>query len=281
MITTARAPAAAAIAAATGILFMLQSSPPRGRAQSAPSTCVVMQERGGSAPWRSHPELCSTRLSPASTFKIPHALVALDTGVVLPDTLEKWDGVKHAANPDWDRDHTVLTAMRPSVLWFFKRIAPRVGAARMRTWLERVDYGNARTDGDVTRYWVNGTLLVSPEEQVRFLNRFYASTLPVGAEPQRLVRDALEQPPASVQNATGVHRLDGAWPPGTAWNVKTGRTGDAGRSVSWLVGQITVSGRAHVFAAAVWRNDPTVEPLDAARLAVRTFIERGLLKRSG
>jgi beta-lactamase class D len=275
----ARARTAAALAASAVTLLTLLH-PHAGRAQAAPSTCVVMQERGTGAPWRSQTGLCSTRLSPASTFKIPHALLALESGVVAPDTLEKWDGVQHAANPDWDRDHTVLTAMRPSVLWFFQRIAPRVGAARMKSWLERVDYGNARTDGDVTRYWIDGTLQVSPDEQLQFLNRFYEGTLPVGSERNRLVKDALEQAPATVQNATGVHRLDGAWPSGTAWNVKTGRTGYAGRSVSWLVGQITVAGRAHVFAAAVWRDDPTVEPLDAARLAVRTFIERGLLKPS-
>src|SRR6187549_1510016 len=79
---------------------------------------------------------CDTPLSPASTFKIPHALVALETGVVSATTVERWDGTVHRATPSWDTDHTVLSALRPSVLWFFQRIAPRVGADRMHAWLQ-------------------------------------------------------------------------------------------------------------------------------------------------
>jgi hypothetical protein len=48
--------------------------------------------------------------------------------------------------------------------------------------------------------------------------------------------------------------------------------------VSWLVGALSVAGRDHVFASAVWGDDEAVELLDGPRLAVTTFIERGLLQ---
>jgi beta-lactamase class D len=242
-------------------------------------SCVIIQEAAGSARWVSDAEACATRLCPASTFKIPHALVALETGAISVDTVERWDGVRHPRQPLWDRDHTVLSAMKPSVVWFFQRIAPRVGAERMRGWLERLHYGNADTRGDVTMYWLNGVLRISPDEQVAFLRRFYTSTLPVSPAHQKSVRDALDQQPGTVQNSLGVHDLDGRWTPDVRLNAKTGASTIAnGDSVSWLAGALSVGGRDHVFASAVWGRDEAVELLDGPRLAVKTFIERGLLQ---
>ncbi|HEX2442323.1 MAG TPA: penicillin-binding transpeptidase domain-containing protein [Vicinamibacterales bacterium] len=240
---------------------------------------MIIQEAAGSARWVSDAEACATRLCPASTFKIPHALVALETGVISVETVERWDGVRHPRQPLWDRDHTVLSAMKPSVVWFFQRIAPRVGADRMHGWLERLHYGNADTSGDVTMYWLNGVLRISPDEQVAFLRQFYTSTLPIAPPHQKSVRDALDQQPGTVQNSLGVHDLDGRWTPDVRLNAKTGASTIAnGESVSWLVGALSVGGRDHVFASAVWGRDEAVELLDGPRLAVKTFIERGLLQ---
>jgi beta-lactamase class D len=262
---------------ASAALVAIAFQPLSPRAQSAPSSCIVIVSEKGEA-FRSDPAMCGVRLSPASTFKIPHALVGLETGVVTPDAVEKWDGTRHPEQPLWDRDHTVLTAMKPSVLWFFQRIAPRIGAARMREWLERFQYGNADVSGDITRYWINGTLRVSPDEQAAFLRRFYARRLPVKPETAALVERALDQQPGTVQNARGVHPLRVRWPAGAALNAKTGATTIAsGESVSWLVGAVTVAGQRHVFASAVWRATGGVDQLDAVRLAMRTFVARKIL----
>jgi beta-lactamase class D len=239
--------------------------------------CVVIYDMQSKQTWRSDAAACATRLSPASTFKIPHALVALETGVVTPATVEKWDGTRHPEQPLWNRDHTVLSALKPSVLWFFQRIASRVGAERMRPWLEKMHYGNADVSGSITRYWVNGTLRVSPDEQVDFLRRFYARELPLNPEFARLVEDALVQAAGTVQNARGVHALTTSWPAGTVLNAKTGATTIAnGGSVSWLVGALTAGRGRHVFASAVWRDRGGVDQLDAARRALSTFTTRGL-----
>jgi beta-lactamase class D len=258
------------------VLALLDST---GTAAQTLHECVVLYDVSAKATWQSDADECATQLSPASTFKIPHALVALETGVVTPVTIEKWDGTAHPQQPLWNRDHTVLSAMKPSVLWFFQRIAPRIGAERMQSWLTKMEYGNGNVSGDITRYWVNGTLRVSPVEQVRFLHRFYARELPVSGTYARLVENALTQTPGTIQNARGVHTLAASWPPGALLNAKTGATTIAnGESVSWLVGALDVSGRRHVFASAVWRERGGVDQLDAARLAVKTFDRRGLCR---
>src|SRR5690242_3193243 len=69
------------------------------------------------------------RFSPCSTFKIPNSLIALESGVV-PDadfTLQydpKRDGPQTEA---WARDHDLRSAIRNSVVWYYREIARRTG----------------------------------------------------------------------------------------------------------------------------------------------------------
>jgi len=242
--------------------------------------CVVIIDQKTGATWRSDAAACATRLSPASTFKIPHALVALETGVIAPETVEKWDGVQYPDYAAWNRDHTVASAMRPSVVWFFQRIAPRIGAARMHGWLQRLKYGNAGTDGDVTMYWLNGRLRISPIEQATFLHDLYGGRLPIAADRVKLIRGALEQPFGMAENANGVMQLEGPRPTGATWRPKTGRTSFDGTRVNWLVGDVDLGGHGYVFAAAVWRLDNSnIAPSEAPQLAVNTFAARALLPK--
>jgi beta-lactamase class D len=170
--------------------------------------------------------------------------------------------------------------MKPSVLWFFQRMAPKIGAARAREWLQRLAYGNADTSGDITRYWVDGTLRVSPDEQVAFLKKFYDGTLPLSKAHVDALKGAMEQAPGTVENARGVAALDATWPGGVSLNAKTGATTiPSGVSVSWLVGQLTVDARQIVFAGAVWKANG-VDNLAAAHLAIKTFVDRGVLRRA-
>jgi beta-lactamase class D len=272
------------VVAATACLFhavpMRAVSASCGRPTQQPLThsCVAFWDSANDLIWQSDRRACNTRLSPASTFKIPHALVALSTGAVTKDSVERWDGTRFPGAPAWEQDHTILSALKPSVVWFFQRIAPRIGARRMAEWLERMDYGNARTGGDVTTYWLNGTLQISAMEQVSFLRRFYSERLELDRGAQRLVREALDQAPGSIESSRGVSRLEGSWARDIRWNAKTGRTEYAGREVGWLIGELSTNGRSHIFATAVWRDGGSVGFLDAANLSARTFQAHGLLQ---
>ncbi|MEP7118075.1 MAG: penicillin-binding transpeptidase domain-containing protein [Acidobacteriota bacterium] len=241
-------------------------------------TCVVIHDVAADRTTPSDRADCATRLPPASTFKIPHALLALETGVVTATSVERWDGTAYPGRPSWQQDQTVVSAIGPSVLWFFQRIAPRVGAGRMHDWLERVHYGNADTSGPVTQYWLNGHLRVSPDEQVAFLRRFYDQSLPIAPAHLAAVQAALIEEPGAVENATGSHPLEAQWRAGLVLSAKTGATqADDGTSVSWLVGRLTADGRHYVFASAAWRLGAQVDALDGARAATAAFVHRGLL----
>jgi len=246
-------------------------------AQGAPThSCVVIQDLTAERPLVRRGDDCATRLSPASTFKIPHALVALDTGAVTADGIEKWDGTKYPRQLKWNQDHTVISALKPSVLWLYQRIAPRIGAERMTAWLTKFHYGNTDVSGPITQYWINGRLAISASEQVAFLRAFYRRALPIDRRHQNLVRAGLEQRVGTVENALGVHPLKGDWRQATL-NSKTGATTTDKYRVSWLVGSLRTNGRDYVFASVVWRTDGEVDTLEAAHLAAATFIDTGLL----
>ena len=68
---------------------------------------------------------------PASTFKIPNSIIALETGVVGdPDKdVFKWDGVTRSFEA-WNRDHTLRSAIAASAVPVYQEIARRIGAAK-------------------------------------------------------------------------------------------------------------------------------------------------------
>jgi beta-lactamase class D len=185
---------------------------------------------------------CEARLSPCSTYKIPNSMIALETGVATgPDFLLKWDGVKRA-RPEWNRDHTLSTAIRDSVVWYYQELARRVGAERMQRHLDAFAYGNRDTSAGLTTFWLGRSLKISADEQLRFLEKWRKGELPVSARTQQIVKDITLQP----------------WADGVEYHGKTGSCGfDDGSSHGWWVGFVRRGEQSSVFAANIVGKDAT------------------------
>jgi beta-lactamase class D len=220
---------------------------------------------------RSPAEGCSTRVTPASTFKIPHALAALDAGVLSgPDARFSYNGAQYPWET-WKRDHTLATALRYSVVWYFQRVATLLGAQREGIYLARLGYGNQDSSSGLTTFWLDESLRISPEEQERFIVRLYEDALPVTNEAMKTVRDILVQPSGAVVNAAGEHPFDAPWPEGAVVSAKTGTADD----VRWLVGHVERERRSWVFVSCVTGGD--LDPLAAVNLAAKSLRSAGVL----
>lgn len=117
-------------------------------------------------------ERAETRFVPASTFKIPHALIALETRVVEDENQPfPWDGRPRGVAA-WDRDTSLAEAVARSTVWVFQSVAERIGHARESAALQRLRYGNMNTGGpDALRsFWLRGPLAINALEQVEFLS---------------------------------------------------------------------------------------------------------------
>lgn len=157
----------------------------------ANGTIVIYDERPASKGYMAfNSERAGSRYSPASTFKIPHALFALDSGVVL-DEFERiiWDGTKRSL-PSWNQDQDLRSSMRHSVVWVYERFAEMIGEQKQGEFLERIQYGNRDPSGEHP-FWIRGNLQISAKEQIGLLRQLYRNQLPFAVANQRLVKDLI------------------------------------------------------------------------------------------
>jgi beta-lactamase class D len=210
-------------------------------------SCFLLHEIGVGEVVRAPSTGCTTRFSPFSSFKIPHALAALDSGVLTgADVTFPYDGAPHDF-PSHQHDHNLASAVRDSVVWYFQRVATKLGLERERAYLDKFDYGNRDTSSGLTTFWLGGSLQVSPEEQARFMVRLYEDALPVSKKAMQTVRELLVQPTGAIVNASGAHPFAAPWPDGTVVSAKTGR----GEDIAWIVGHVRRQSRAWVFVSCV------------------------------
>jgi len=129
---------------------------------------------------------------PASTFKIPNSIIALETSVVAdPDKdVFKWDGVVRSIEA-WNRDHTMRSAIAASAVPVYQEIARRIGEGRMQKFVDLFEYGNRDIGGGIDQFWLTGNLRIDPIEQIDFVDRLRRGALPVSKRSQELVRDIL------------------------------------------------------------------------------------------
>ncbi len=236
-----------------------------GPARAAePESCFLLYDEKDGSTTREPSSACSIRVTPASTFKIPHALAALDARVVsgVHDTFP-YDG-SELPFERWKHDHDLASAMRDSVVWYFQRLAERLGIERERAYLKSFEYGNQDASGPLTSFWLGDSLRISPDEQLQFLRRFFGGKLPVREDAARSVNEILIQPVGRVVNAAGEHPFAAPWPEGTTLYAKTGRGMDQGRTVAWLVGRVVRGDRAWIFVSSVVGGEDAMAAVNLA-----------------
>lgn len=178
-------------------------------------------------------EAFRTRYSPASTFKIVNALVGLQTGRLTSDsTVIPWDGVVRE-RPEWNRDLSLYQAFRVSAVPHFQALARMIGKDTMQYWLDTLAYGNKRMGSTVDQFWLDTTLLISPDEQLGLVKRLYFRQLPFRSSVQESVKKMM------IQENNAKWQL--------AW--KTGMlVSPEGAPQGWMVGWIEENRHVYPFA---------------------------------
>lgn len=218
-----------------------------------------------------NPQRANQRFSPFSTFKVPHAAIALESGIADSDsfTIEYnaerypfYDGMERFFTESlWGRDHNLQTAVQFSIVWYFREMAALIGSETMQSYVSRFNYGNESIDSwlgetqvtDDRPFWLGGSLEISAIEQVLFLSAFYQGELGLSESTTDTVLDIITQYETEDYHFYG----------------KTGtRAGDLG--LAWFIGIIEQGEDVYIFAFNV-EGSP----------AVRTQMLRAILVGQG
>jgi beta-lactamase class D len=272
--TAATAPATATPAATTGTTDSATTPAPAAAGAAAAVTEVdlsahfaafgaagafVLRDGASGRKFVHDPARASRQFLPASTFKVLSSLIALETGVVGDEhEVIAWDGVDRG--DWWNGDMHMGLAFQRSAVWFYQELARRIGQARMTEWVERVGYGNRNTGGGEDRFWLEGALRISAEEQVSLLQRLHAGSLPFSTRTQETVRRIMR-----MEEGDG-HVLSG----------KTGWARQDGVHYGWLVGWVERGDRTWFFATQIESAAP-----DFPMRRAQQEITRGALRELG
>ncbi|WP_442266633.1 class D beta-lactamase [Tenacibaculum sp. ZS6-P6] len=173
---------------------------------------------------------------PASTYKIPNSIIALELGIVDNDsTLLKWNG-----NPRrfklWQQDLTFKKAFHYSCVPCYQEIARKIGVKRMQNYLAKLDYGDIKFDSTtIDNFWLQGNSKITQYEQINFLRRFYNTELPINKRTNSIMKKMM------VINDNEVYKLSGK----TGWSIVDEK------SNGWFVGFVEQKDNVIFFATNV------------------------------
>lgn len=157
-------------------------------------------------------DMAATRTAPNSTYKIYDALFALEEGIITPkQSLLAWNQEDYPFDA-WKQDQTLQTAMSGSVNWYFETLDNQMGRETIQSYIQEIGYGNETIGNDISSYWLESTLKISPVEQVELLNDFYHNTFGFDPENMQAVKDSLRlssSPDGTLYGKTGTGNVDG------------------------------------------------------------------------
>jgi len=200
---------------------------------------------------------------PASTFKIVNALVGLQTGVISGENMViPWDGVTRSF-PEWNKDLTMYEAFRASAVPYFQEVARRIGKDTMQTWLDSLSYGTLKITSRIDTFWLDGSLKITPDEQLGLVKKLYFNQLPFFKLNQEIVKKAMlfeDKPAYKLSYKTGWGFYDEIHK----------------KHIGWIVGWIEENGHPYFF---VLNLESDKKDFDMA--GVRMRILRGILTQQG
>lgn len=147
-----------------------------------------------------NPERCAEETAPCSTFKVPLAVMAFDSGAIKSENdVFKWNKKKNSM-PAWNKDQTPESWMHESVVWVSQKLTAKMGKKKVQKYLSDFWYGNEDFSGSLSDAWLTPvpgrlktktTVKISAMEQVDFMKKLWKLELPASKESQEITKKIL------------------------------------------------------------------------------------------
>jgi beta-lactamase class D len=178
---------------------------------------------------------------PASTFKIPNTLIALESGITTTESVFKWNGEKRTY-PSWEKDMTIKEAFQVSAVPVYQEIARQIGVEKMKYYTQLFNYGNLDINAEnIDKFWLEGESGITSFQQVNFLQKLYNLQLPISENTMKLTKEIM------LHETTDNYKISGK----TGWAVQQDE------NVTWFVGYIETDNNVYFFATNVVPNKDT------------------------
>jgi len=127
------------------------------------------------------------RITPCSTFKIVLSLMGYDAKILKDEKTPIWNFQEGYDDylESWKAPQTPQSWMKYSCGWYSKILASQLGVEKIQNYLASLEYGNQDMSGGLTKpgstnpTWVNGSIKISPKEQVDFIQKMISEKLPI------------------------------------------------------------------------------------------------------
>lgn len=203
---------------------------------------LVVDIASGKTILETDPAACAERFYPCSTFKVPLAAMALDSGALRNESeILKWDGSAQPI-PAWEQSHNAKSWMRESVVWFSQRLTPKIGSARIVKYLADFSYGNKDFSGGLTKAWLSSSLRISAREQVDFLRKLQRQEFSLRHDAARRTIALLPE----EASRTG-RKIVGKTGSGASWSDPVEKQGEPYR-IGWYIGYMEHQKKYYAFA---------------------------------
>jgi bla regulator protein BlaR1 len=180
------------------------------------------------------------RVSPNSTYKIYSALFGLESNIITNEnSTMKWNGIKYSYDV-WNRDQNLSTAMKYSVNWYFQELDKKVRSDIIQVYLKQIGYGNYKISGDISPFWLESSLKISPIEQVESLKALYTNVFGFKDKNIKTVKDSIK-----IEEKNGI-LLSGKTGTGSVNGKKTN---------GWFIGYIESQKNTYFFATNIQKED--------------------------
>lgn len=142
---------------------------------------------------------CDVMYSPASTFKIPLAVIGFESGILKDENRPVW----HSKKPVdflfdyWSGDKTPLTWMKYSIVWYSQELTSKLGQKTFQKYVNLLNYGNKDLSGNegqndgLTQAWLSSSLKISSLEQLDFIEKLAQEKLDISKESQKKTRNLI------------------------------------------------------------------------------------------
>lgn len=204
---------------------------------------------------------CDTPNSPASTFKLPLALMGFDSGILTGahDPAWPYKDEYDTPNEQWRKTVDPTMWLEESIVWFSQVLTRSMGTQTFQAYVDKMGYGNRDLSGQpgrnngLTNAWLSSSLKISPSAQTTFLRRLLRRELPVSAS-------AIERTIAIAPTFQG----EGGWTvcgkTGSGFQLRVDGSRNTEQQFGWFIGWARKGDRNVVFAHLIQDEVQTPAP---------------------